>query len=57
MNVELYDHSRDVELLIGKLWLREERIHCDDADAYQTMTIHWVDEKTLVINGESYEIE
>lgn len=55
-DVLLYDHSRDVELFIGKLHLRERRIHYDDADA--NISVHWQDENTLVINGEIwYEVE
>lgn len=55
-NVELYDHSRDVELLIGKLWLREERIYSGEWLDYETITVRWSDENTLIINDEIYEI-
>lgn len=55
LEVQLCDHSRDVELLIGKLHLREKRIQCFDKDA--DPSIRWQDEDTLLINEESYEID
>ena len=48
-DVMLYDHSRDVELFIGKLHLREKRIHYEDADA--NISVHWLDRTTVCING------
>lgn len=55
--VYLYDHSRDVELLIVRLGLEEEQIYSGEWHDYETLTVRWLDEDTLLIDGERYDVQ
>lgn len=56
IRVELYDHSWDVELLIGKICLHEKKIYSDKWRD-ESITVRWLDEDTLLIDGKTYDIQ
>lgn len=52
--VDVQDHRGDVDLLVGRFSRREIRIYSGKTGEYQDLQIEWLDEQTLIINGERY---
>lgn len=58
IRVELYDHSGDVELLIGKFRLDAKEIYSSGWSDHENLTVRWLGEDTLLIDEEIYyEVE
>lgn len=55
--VQLQDHSRDVNVLIGQFSLPSQRIYeVEYREDAEDLELFWVDEHTLMINGEAYRV-
>lgn len=55
--VDIYDHSRDFDVWIGQFRLPEEKIYSGDWMEYETMVVQWLDDRTLMIDDEIYEMD